>query len=129
MKRGEGWGEDSSWEPGLVCPVLALTMWPAAESQQLMVSSLYIHLQASAGHFRVISLTQPRHTINNYLRTTGEQARHQDTWLLLVNVQSFWTHIGQVSGHTSFLKVINKNYKLTANFHFLKNRVEVDHLF
>ena len=30
---------DSSWEPGLVCPVLALTMWPRAESQQLMVST------------------------------------------------------------------------------------------
>ena len=37
----------------------------------------------SAGHFRVISLIQPRHTINNYLRTTGEQAR-QDTGLPLV---------------------------------------------
>ena len=33
---------------------------------------LHIHLQAGAGHFRVISLIQPRHTINNYLRTTGE---------------------------------------------------------
>ena len=43
MKRGVGWGEDdSSWEPGLVCPVPALTMWPGAESQQLMVST-YIY--------------------------------------------------------------------------------------
>ena len=45
-------------------------------------NGLYIHLQA-AGHFRVISLIQPRHAINNYLRTTGEQAR-QNTGLSLV---------------------------------------------
>ena len=44
-------------------------------------NGLYIHYQA--GHFRVISLIQPRHAINNYLRTTGEQAR-QDTGLSLV---------------------------------------------
>ena len=49
-------------------------------------NGLYIHYQA--GHFRVISLIQPRHTINNYLRTTGEQAR-QDTGLPLVKYPEF----------------------------------------
>ena len=86
VSRGH-WSLDSSWEPGLVCPVLALTMWPGAESQLLMIFT-FTGWCPSAGHFRVISLIQPRHTINNYLRTTGEQAR-QDTELPLVKYPEF----------------------------------------
>ena len=39
------------------------------------------------GHFLVISLIQPRHTINNYLRTTGEQAGQGSGLLLVISLE------------------------------------------
>lgn len=84
MRRGHYWSLDRSWEPGagMSCPGANNVAGGGISAANDLLHT-FTGWCPSAGHFRVISLIQPRHTINNYLRTTGEQAR-QDTGLPLV---------------------------------------------